>query len=148
MTPFAWTAATLTAVVAGWLVSTSPREAPPLPPSHGLMTPAAAAEHVERELVAPMRERDLGLKIFSRVGPTVDARSLRAVMAEEVLPNDAWIRFRVEVDRLRGIQGPETRWLGRIDRASGAIELAPGTADAKAPIPWRPMKDALPPKEE
>ena len=148
MTPFAWTAATLTAVVAGWLVSTAPREAPPSPPTPGPMTVAAATERIGREVVEPLRERHLGIRSFSRAGPRFDEKSLRAVVAQDFAPTDAFIPFRVEVDTFRGKKEPVVQYVGRIDRATGAIELAPGSADPKQPTPWRPASAFLSPEDD
>jgi hypothetical protein len=142
---YARIAVAATTLVVGWQVVDA--AVPASSPSHAPTLPLSALEvRLEREVAAPLRERNIGRLAFSRVATFSAAREVRAVV-DAVRPGpDGLVAFRVEAPE--GLPGrpPVVRFVGRVDATSetGRIELAlPGSGDSGGAPDWRPLAEVL-----
>jgi hypothetical protein len=142
MTVFSWVATALSAIVLAWLAA-FPEPLPAAGPRVRTVTDDDALRlRVEREVTAPLRERETDRWRFSRVHrPTPAYRTA----ADPERADRRHAAFRIAVTQpLGGVE--RDAWLVRVDRSSGAIDIAPALrADAEAAPRWQPLARVLSP---
>jgi hypothetical protein len=141
MTPIGWAATTLSALVFSWLAASPEPTAATVTSPRAPTSEASLLARVEREVTTPLRERDADRWRFSRVHrPAPGYRTVADLEGSD----GRYAAFRV-VAGTRPL--PErTVWLVRVDRGSGAVELAAALASGAQGEPaWQPLAHVLSP---
>jgi hypothetical protein len=140
MTPFTWAATALSVVVLACLAALPTARSSAESAARTATDSDALLLRVEREVTAPLRERDADRWRFSRVH--------RPAPAYRTTPDRArtdrrHAGFRIAAAPAFG--GAERDlWLVRVDRRSGVLELAPAPVPgAKAELHWQPFTPEL-----
>jgi hypothetical protein len=113
---------------------------------------AALVSRIDREVLEPLRDRGLRQASYSRAIPRWEPGTFRIADAPELADPSALATFRVErvlptfehrTQRMELPPSARTVWFGRVDRATGAIQLAPPSATGAAAPAWQPAADAI-----
>ena len=142
MTLWTWAATALSAAMIALIGALPEARTSATPTTRTAVDDGALLLRVEREVVEPLREREVGRWRFSRVHrPTPAYR----VAADRGLSDGRHAAFRISVKEPFG-EAERAVCLVRVDRRGGAIEFAyPSAPDAHGRHDWQPLARLLAP---